>query len=53
MSKVTVSAGYKVSAGEKIGIIGSTGKSTGVHLHFEVRVNGERVDPSPYIYEKI
>lgn len=53
MSKVTVSAGNKVSAGDKIGIIGSTGKSTGVHLHFEVRVNGERVDPSPYIYEKI
>lgn len=53
MSKVTVSAGDRVSAGDKIGVIGSTGKSTGVHLHFEVRVNGERVDPAPYIYEKI
>lgn len=53
MSEVTVSGGDKVSAGDSIGIIGSTGKSTGVHLHFEVRVNGERVDPAPYIYEKI
>lgn len=53
MSEVTVSEGDKVSAGDNIGIIGSTGKSTGVHLHFEVRVNGERVDPAPYIYEKI
>lgn len=53
MSDVSVSEGDSVSAGDKIGIIGSTGKSTGVHLHFEVRVNGERVDPAPYLYEKI
>ena len=53
MSKVTVSEGDIVSAGEEIGIIGSTGKSTGVHLHFEVRINEVRVDPAPYLYEKI
>lgn len=53
MSSVSVSKGDSVRSGGKIGIIGSTGKSTGVHLHFEVRVNGERVDPEPYLYEKI
>lgn len=53
MSDISVNEGDSVFAGDKIGIIGSTGKSTGVHLHFEVRVNGERVDPAPYLYEKI
>lgn len=49
MKKVTVKQGQRVSCGESIGIIGSTGKSTGVHLHFEVTVDGTRVDPSPYL----
>ena len=53
MSKIAVTEGQRVSAGEKLGVIGSTGKSTGVHLHFEIRKDGERVDPAPYIYEKI
>ena len=53
MSEISVSAGDSVKAGDTIGIIGSTGKSTGVHLHFEVRKDGERVDPAPYLYEKI
>lgn len=53
MSEILVSAGQRVRAGEPLGIIGSTGKSTGVHLHFEIRRDGERVDPAPYIYEKI
>ncbi len=53
MSKVTVSKGESVAAGDSIGVIGSTGKSTGTHLHFEMRYDGERVDPMPYIYEKI
>lgn len=53
MSKLSVAKGDRVKARESIGIIGSTGKSTGVHLHFEVRKDGVRVDPFPYLYEKI
>ena len=44
-----VSAGQHVSAGQQLGNIGSTGNVTGPHLHFEVYVNGTRVNPSGYL----
>lgn len=49
MSKITASNGDHVKAGDKIGEVGSTGRSTGNHLHFEVRENQVAVDPDPYL----
>lgn len=49
MSRMNVSAGQPVKKGDLIGWVGSTGRSTGPHLHYEVRIAGEPVDPEPYL----
>ena len=51
LSRIAVSAGQRVHKGDLIGYVGSTGRSTGPHLHYEVRVDGQAVDPTPYMSE--
>ena len=49
-SKLYVSAGTKVTQGQKVAAVGSTGNSTGPHLHLEIRVNGVAYNPQNYVY---
>ncbi|HEY0385686.1 MAG TPA: peptidoglycan DD-metalloendopeptidase family protein [Pyrinomonadaceae bacterium] len=49
LSKIEATVGQSISRGEVLGRVGSTGRSTGPHLHYEVRINDEPVDPMPYL----
>jgi murein DD-endopeptidase MepM/ murein hydrolase activator NlpD len=49
LSKSLVTAGQKVKRGDMIGLMGSTGRSTGSHLHYEVRIDGKAVNPVPFL----
>jgi murein DD-endopeptidase MepM/ murein hydrolase activator NlpD len=49
---LTVSIGDVVTKGQPIAKMGNTGRSTGVHVHYEVIRNGRQVDPLPYVYKK-
>ena len=50
-SRIYTSKGATVKAGDKIAAVGSTGNSTGNHLHFEIRLNGKQVNPQTYVYK--
>ncbi len=49
LASVTVTSGEKVAQGQVIGTMGNTGRSFGMHLHFEVRKDNVRIDPTPYL----
>lgn len=53
LSKIMVASGHKVERGEIIGLVGSTGYSTGPHLHYEVHQDGRAMDPSQFIVKSI
>jgi murein DD-endopeptidase MepM/ murein hydrolase activator NlpD len=49
LSKILVTAGQQIEIGQQIGLIGSTGRSTGPHLHYEIHHNGEKIDPQSFL----
>jgi murein DD-endopeptidase MepM/ murein hydrolase activator NlpD len=53
LSKIIAKRGQQVTRGDVIGLVGSTGKSTGPHLHYEVILNGHHVNPSLYYYQDL
>jgi murein DD-endopeptidase MepM/ murein hydrolase activator NlpD len=53
MSRASVKLGQRVKRGQQIGLVGSTGKSTGPHLHYEVAKNGVQVNPIGYFYNDL
>jgi len=53
MSKFAVRPGQKILRGDLIGYVGNTGTSTGPHLHYEVRKNGNAVNPANFYYNDL
>jgi murein DD-endopeptidase MepM/ murein hydrolase activator NlpD len=49
LSKIFVTAGQQIEIGQQIGLIGSTGRSTGPHLHYEIQRNGQKIDPQSFL----
>lgn len=49
LSKILVSVGQKIDIGQQIGNVGSTGRSTGPHLHYEIHHNGEKINPQSFL----
>lgn len=52
-SRLLVKVGERVAKGQKIAEVGSTGRSTGPHLHYEIRLNGNPLDPRKYLQQKV
>ena len=49
LSKILVTTGQQIEIGQQIGLIGSTGRSTGPHLHYEIQRNGQKIDPASFL----
>jgi murein DD-endopeptidase MepM/ murein hydrolase activator NlpD len=49
MSEIDVQQGQTVQAGDVVGKVGSTGRSTGPHIHYEIRKDGAPIDPEPFL----
>ena len=53
LKDIHVKAGDRVKAGQILGTVGTSGNTTGPHLHYEVRINGRPVNPFPYLTQKL
>lgn len=51
LSRIDATVGQVIKRGDQLGLVGSTGRSTGPHLHYEVRVDGQATNPTPYLPE--
>ena len=51
-SALLVKEGQQVKAGDQLGLVGNTGHSYGSHLHLEIHVNGQPIDPMPFLQER-